>query len=223
MAKESKKTVNKGIKERDLIVKHSNRTEAITWGYMRVSTKQQHLDRQEEALIKYGVKAENIISDKASGKDFNREGYLKLKKCLKAGDTLVIKELDRIGREKELMTKEWQDLQKMGVDIVVIDTPILNTAGKDDLTKQLIGNIVFELLTYMAEQERIKIKQRQAEGLEKAKERGVKIGRPSKSKAVEDAIKLYTQNKSFTVAKILEMTGISRATFYKGLREAGLK
>lgn len=223
MAKESKKTVNKGIKERDLIVKHSNRTEAITWGYMRVSTKEQNLDRQEEEILKYGVNPENIISDKLTGKDFNREGYLRLKKYLKAGDTLVILELDRIGRNKDMIKEEWEELCKMGVDIVVINQPILNTSGRTDLEKSLIRGIMFEILTYMAQQEREKNQFRAKQGIELAKKRGVKIGRPSKDKAVEDAIKLYTQNKGFTVAKILEMTGISRATFYKGLREAGLK
>lgn len=214
--------INKGKKERNFLKEHFKRQEPILWGYMRVSTEQQNLDRQEEALIKYGVNPNNIISDKASGKDFNREGYIKLKKCLKSGDTLVIKELDRLGRNSNLIKEEWQDLKNKNIDIIVIDQPILNTAGKDDLTKNLISNIVFELLTYMAEQERLKIKKRQAEGLRQAKEKGVKIGRPSKEEAKQKAIELYVNN-SFTVREILEMCNISRATFYKGLREKGLK
>ena len=113
-----------------------------------------------------------------SGKDFNRNGYLKLKNSLlRDGDTLVIKELDRLGRNMDMIKNEWQEIQSKGIDIVVLDTPILNTKNKSDLEKKLIANIVFELLTYMAEKERIKIKTRQAEGIAAAKARGVRFGR----------------------------------------------
>ena len=116
------------------------------FGYARVSTTDQHLDRQIEALRNYGVAERDIITDKFSGKDFNRQGYLTLKEhILRYGDTLVIKELDRLGRDYEQIKVEWQELQKMGVDIVIIDMPILNTAEKSDLEKSLIANIVFEL------------------------------------------------------------------------------
>lgn len=226
MSNKEIKTANRGIKERELIQFHHKRTEPITWGYMRVSTKEQNLDRQEGALINAGVNPEFIISDKASGKNFERTGYTQLKKFLKAGDTLVIKELDRLGRDKELIKEEWQDLKNKGIDIIVIDQPILNTAGKDDLTKELISNIVFELLTYMAESERLKIKSRQKEGIEKALEKGVKFGRPKtakKEEAKKTAIDLYL-NTNYSVAKILEMAGgISRRTFYNALAEEGIK
>ena len=212
----------KGIKERDILKEHYNRTEPITWGYIRVSSSDQNLDRQEQALLEYGVQPDFVIQDKASGKDFNRTGYLTLKKSLKAGDTLVIKELDRLGRDAEGIKEEWQSLKGQGIDIVVIDQPILNTVGKDDLTKNLISNIVFELLTYMAESERIKIKKRQQEGLAQAKARGVKIGRPKKQDEVNKAVEMYLNNTS-TVAEILTLCGVSRATFYKELKERGIK
>lgn len=138
---------------------------ARTYGYARVSSTEQNLDRQIEALTEYGVDERDIITDKQSGKDFQRSGYLALKQqMLREGDTLVIKEMDRLGRDYEAIKNEWQELQRMGVDIVIIDTPILNTKEKSDLEKSLICNIVFELLAYTAEKERRKIRTRQAEG-----------------------------------------------------------
>ena len=101
---------------------------ARTYGYARVSSTEQNLDRQIEALTEYGVDERNIITDKQSGKDFQRSGYLALKQqMLREGDTLVIKEMDRLGRDYEAIKNEWQELHRMGVDIVIIDTPILNT------------------------------------------------------------------------------------------------
>ena len=122
------------------------------YGYARVSSKEQNLDRQIEALKEYGVNERDIITDKQSGKDFNREGYKTLKEqLLRSGDVLVIKELDRLGRNMAQIKEEWNDLQAKEINIVVIDTPILNTEGKSNLEKPLISNIVFELLSYMAE------------------------------------------------------------------------
>ena len=123
----------------------------MIYGYARVSTKEQNEDRQIETLTKFGVEKKYIKVDKASGKDFNRPKYQLLKnEILRTGDTLVIKELDRLGRNMEEIKKEWQDLSNMGIDIVIIDSPILNTDNKTDLEKNLISNIVFELLSYMA-------------------------------------------------------------------------
>ena len=151
------------------------------YGYARVSTKEQNLDRQLEALKGYGVDERDIITDKASGKNFNREGYTTLKNSLlRKDDTLVIKELDRLGRDMEQIKQEWQELQANEVNIIVLDTPILNTEGKTDLEKKLISNIVFELLSYMAEKERAKIRQRQREGIQalRDKNNGKAKGRP---------------------------------------------
>ena len=150
-----------------------------TYGYARVSSTEQNLDRQIEALLEYGVEERDIVTDKQSGKDFQRKGYLALKnQMLRPGDTLVIKEMDRLGRDYSAIKDEWLDIQHMGVDIVIIDTPILNTKEKSDLEKNLICSIVFELLAYTAEKERRKIRIRQAEGIRLALDKGVKFGRP---------------------------------------------
>ena len=124
----------------------SNSTPRVTWGYARVSGRDQELSRQLLSLAEYGVKEERIICDKQSGKDFQRPGWLTLKgQLLRAGDILVVKELDRIGRNYDLIKQEWSELRAAGVEIVVIDTPILSTADKSDLEKQIIVSIVFEL------------------------------------------------------------------------------
>lgn len=197
------------------------------YSYARVSTKEQNLDRQLEAINNYckenHIKLEerDIISDKQSGKDFNREGYLTLKNSLlRDGDTLIIKELDRLGRDMTMIKEEWQELQNKGVSIIVIDTPILNTVGKTDLEKILISNIVFELLSYMAEKERIKIRQRQAEGIAIAKEKGKYKGR--KKIEIDDAFKkVYDKWKAeeITAYKAMELTGLKRNTFYRRVSE----
>ena len=109
------------------------------YGYARVSSTEQNLDRQIEALLEYGVEERDIVTDKQSGKDFQRKGYLALKnQMLRPGDTLVIKEMDRLGRDYGAIKDEWLDIQRMGVDIVIIDTPILNTKEKSDLEKNMI-------------------------------------------------------------------------------------
>ncbi|MEN7752677.1 recombinase family protein, partial [Clostridioides difficile] len=140
--------------------------ESKVYGYARVSTQEQSFDRQIQALEKYGVNSRDIVMEKQSGKDFNRPLYQNLKEnMLRAGDTLVVKELDRLGRDMEMIKSEWQYLIDKGVNIIILDTPILNTSNKTNLEKSLISNIVFELLSYMAEKERLKIRQRQMEGI----------------------------------------------------------
>lgn len=194
------------------------------YGYARVSTKEQNLDRQIVELEKYVANERDIITDKASGKDFNRAGYLSLRDTLlRSGDTLVIKELDRLGRDMNMIKEEWNSLIKMGVDVIVIDTPILNTKGKDTLEKTLISNIVFELLSYMAQKERDKIKSRQAEGIArlKAKNNGKGIGRPVTIKISDKFIDAYRQWKANEISaiKAMELSGLSKATFYRKVKE----
>lgn len=190
------------------------------FGYIRVSSKEQNTDRQKQALIGYGVDERDIIEDKVSGKDFNRNGYLTLKNSLlRDGDTLVIKELDRLGRNMDMIKNEWQEIQSNGIDIVVLDTPILNTKNKSDLEKKLIANIVFELLTYMAEKERIKIKTRQAEGIAIAKNKGLYKGR---KKIVNENFKnVYDDWKKgkLTAVKAIEMLDMKKSTFYRRVKE----
>jgi len=150
-------------------------------GYIRVSTKEQNTARQYQAFADYekanDTKIDRTFEDKASGSNFNRDSYKAMKLTLRQGDTLIIKELDRLGRNMEEVKKEWQDIQSMGIDIVVIDTPILNTQNKTDLERSLISNIVFELLAYLSEKERTKIKERQREGIDIAKQQGKFKGR----------------------------------------------
>ena len=191
------------------------------FGYARVSSKDQNLDRQIEELIKYGVEERDIIVDKQSGKDFNRNGYKTLKyNLLRNGDTLVIKELDRLGRNMEQIKVEWKELEDVGVNLVVIYNPILNTAGKTDLEKKLISNIVFELLSYMSEKERLKIKQRQAEGIKIAKEKGKKLGRP-KVGYPDNWEEVYNRwlNKEITAVVAMYELNLKKNTFYKLVKQ----
>ncbi len=190
------------------------------FGYIRVSSKEQNTDRQKQALLKYGVDERDIIEDKVSGKDFNRNEYLTLKNSLlRDVDTLVIKELDRLGRNMDMIKNEWQEIQSNGIDIVVLDTPVLNTKNKSDLEKKLIANIVFELLTYMAEKERIKIKTRQAEGIAIAKSKGLYKGR---KKIINENFKnVYDDWKKgkLTAVKAIEMLDMKKSTFYRRVKE----
>jgi len=194
------------------------------YGYARVSTKEQNLDRQIAELMKHVANERDIITDKASGKDFNRVGYMSLRDTLlRSGDTLVIKELDRLGRDMSMIKEEWNVLLKMGVDIIIVDTPMLNTKGKDTLEKTLISNIVFELLSYMAQKERDKIRSRQAEGIAslKASNNGRGIGRPVTIEISDKFIDAYKQWKEsgITAVKAMELSGLSKATFYRKVKE----
>ncbi len=191
------------------------------YGYARVSSTEQHLDRQIEALSAYGVEDRHIITDKQSGKDFSRPGYQTLKgQLLREGDVLVIKELDRLGRNYEQIKTEWYELRQMGVDIVVLDMPVLSTADKSDLEKILIANIVFELLAYLAEKERIKIKTRQAEGIATAKSKGVKFGRPKAKLPTGFAEEVRKwQAGEQTATETMAKLGLKRTTFYKLVKE----
>ena len=150
----------------------------MTYGYIRVSTKEQNEDRQRIALMDTGVPEKNIILDKQSGKDFNRPGYLRLCKKIKPGDTLFIKSIDRLGRNYNDILEQWRYLTKeKRIAIVVLDMPLLDTRKGRDLTGELISDIVLQLLSYVAQTEREFIRQRQAEGIAAAKARGVHFGR----------------------------------------------
>lgn len=205
------------------------------FGYMRVSTKEQNTDRQETAIKEYcqanniELNERDIFVDKASGKDFEREEYKALKRMLRAGDTLIVKELDRLGRNMQGIKEEWQDLTTKGINLVVIDTSILNTNNKTDLEKNLISNIVFELLAYMGEREREKIKQRQTEGIAELKARngGKGIGRPAlilNTLSAEQMVILnenYSKIKSKELSnvKLMELLGLKKNSYYKIIKE----
>ena len=154
-----------------------------TYGYVRVSTKEQNEDRQIIAMGEFGVKSECIVLDKQSGKDFDRPGYRRLVRKLKAGDTLVIKSIDRLGRNYDEILNQWRLLTKeKQVAIVVLDMPLLDTRQGRDLTGVLIADIVLQLLSYVAQTEREFNRQRQAEGIAAAKARGVHFGRNFKDR-----------------------------------------
>lgn len=196
----------------------------MNFAYVRVSTKDQNIDRQIAAIDTYckdnHLKLDRLFTDEASGKNFEREQYKALKLCLRAGDILIVKELDRLGRNMDQIKKEWQELQEIGVEIIIIDTPILNTTNKTDLEKKLIANIVFELLSYMAEKERDKIRQRQAEGIASAKAKGKHLGRP-KATRPEAWDEIYQQwnTGQLTAVMAMKMLNLKRSTFYKFIKE----
>ena len=154
-----------------------------TYGYIRVSTKEQNEDRQLVAMRAFGVTADHIVLDKQSGKDFDRPGYRRLVHKLKSGDTLVIKSIDRLGRNYEEILEQWRLLTKeKQAAIVVLDMPLLDTRQGRDLTGMLIADIVLQLLSYVAQTEREFNRQRQAEGIAAAKARGVHFGRNFKDR-----------------------------------------
>ncbi len=154
------------------------------YGYIRVSTREQNEDRQLVAMKKFGVPSENIFIDKQSGKDFKRPAYIELLEKLKPTDTLVVKSIDRLGRNFYEILEQWRliTVEKQAY-IVVLDMPLLDTRyQKDDLTSQLISTLVLQLLSYVAQIERDFIHQRQAEGIAAAKAKGIRFGRSTKDK-----------------------------------------
>lgn len=153
----------------------------MTYGYIRVSSKDQNEDRQLIALRELSIPEQNIFMDKQSGKDFNRPAYKRLLRKLKKDDVLYIKSIDRLGRNYEEILDQWQMLtKKKGVDIVVLDMPLLDTRRGKDLMGTFLSDIVLQVLSFVAENERVNIRQRQAEGIAAAKARGVSFGRPAR-------------------------------------------
>ena len=151
------------------------------YGYIRVSSRDQNEDRQRFAMREVGVADSNIFMDKRSGKDFNRPQYKKLLRKLKKDDLLYIKSIDRLGRNYEEILEQWRYLTKdKGIDIVILDMPLLDTRRGKDLMGTFLSDIVLQVLSFVAENERSTIKQRQAEGIAAAKAKGVRFGRPPK-------------------------------------------
>ena len=192
----------------------------MNYGYARVSTIAQNLDRQLDELIKLGLDNSHIYTDKESGKDFERKNYKKLVRRLKPGDVLFIKSIDRLGRNYNMVLDEWRFLTKeKGVDIVVIDMPLLDTRieGKN-LVGKFIADVVLQVLSFVAENERETMRQRQSEGIRMAKARGVRFGRPSviTPSNFREIVLLY-KNKKITSAQAVKMSGLSRGTFYRKL------
>lgn len=152
----------------------------MIYGYVRVSSKDQNEDRQLIAMAEAGVPEKNVFVDKQSGKDFNRPEYLRLYKALKKDDLLYIKSIDRLGRDYQEIQDQWRYLTKdKGIDICVLDMPLLDTRRGKDLIGTFVSDLVLQVLSFVAETERRNIKQRQAEGIRAARQRGVKFGRPT--------------------------------------------
>ena len=191
------------------------------FGYVRVSSKEQKEDRQLIAFKEFGIDERDIYIDKQSGKDFNREQYNVLKHILRENDILVIKSIDRLGRNYNMIIDEWKDITKnIKADIVVIDMPLLDTRNNKDLLGTFISDLVLQILSYVAEQERIFIKQRQKEGISNAINNGVKFGRPKieKPSNYDDVIRLW-ENKKIKSKEAMEMLGLKPNTFYNLLKK----
>lgn len=186
-------------------------------GYARVSTVNQNEDRQLIDLMQYGVRVKNIYIDKQSGKDFKRPEYMRMFKRLKRDDVLVIKSIDRLGRDYTEILDEWKLItHKKGADIVVLDMPMLDTTQSKNLLGTFIADLVLQLLSFVAENERINIRQRQAEGIAAAKKRGVKFGRPA-MKVPENFIENYHlwKDKKISAQEGADKCGLPLWAFYK--------
>ena len=190
----------------------------MTYGYARVSAKDQKLDRQLVELKLFGIKEENIFCDKQSGKNFDRTNYQILKSKLQEGDLLVIKSIDRLGRNYDMIIEEWSYITKsVNCDIVVLDMNLLDTRSENkNLVGRFIADIVLQILSFVAENERNTLKQRQAEGIKIAKEKGVKFGRP-KIKLPSNFVDVVRQfnNKEINLEKALYKTKMTKSSFYK--------
>lgn len=186
------------------------------FGYGRVSSKEQNEERQLVAFKEYGIDERDIYIDKQSGKDFNREQYNILKHILRENDLLVIKSIDRLGRNYHMIMNEWQEITKnIKADIVVIDMPLLDTRKSKDLLGTFISDLVLQILSYVAEQERTFIKQRQSEGIENAKKKGIKFGRPKIEKPQNfDIVVNRWKNKEIKSKEAMELLGLKPNTFY---------
>lgn len=191
------------------------------YGYVRVSSTDQNEDRQLIALREQGVDEKNIFIDKQSGKDFERPNYKKLVNKLKTGDLLYIISIDRLGRNYEEIQKQWRVLTKeIGIDICVLDMPMLDTRNGKDLMGTFIADLVLQILSFVAQSERENIKKRQTEGIAAAKAKGVKFGRPEKE-VPDDFGKIVRawEQKKLPFEEVLKKCGMSEATFYRRLRE----
>ncbi|MDL2287919.1 recombinase family protein [Oscillospiraceae bacterium OttesenSCG-928-F05] len=193
--------------------------ESKIFGYARVSTKEQNLDRQIIALKEQGIEERNIIVDKESGKDLERIGYQSLKNTmLRRGDILIIKSLDRLSRNKSDIKQELEYFKANGIRLKVIDLPttMMELPEGQEWVFEMVNNILIEVLGTIAEQERETIKQRQAEGIAAAQSKGIELGRPKARKPDNwDSVIADWKDGKITATKAIELTGTKRTTFYK--------
>ncbi|MFD1445787.1 recombinase family protein [Oceanobacillus profundus] len=191
------------------------------FGYVRVSSKDQNEARQLESLYSLGIGERDIHIDKQSGKDFNRPQYQAMKLRLRKGDTLYIHSLDRLGRNKEMILNEWEDITKnLKSHIVVLDMPLLDTRKYNDSIGTFVADLVLQILSWIAEEERTKIKTRQAEGIALAKAQGKHLGRP-KTSITSEFIEAYMQWKEgeITAVEAMKKSNLTKATFYRKVKE----
>lgn len=192
--------------------------------YVRISSKEQHVVRQLEYIKDMNIKIDerDIFIDKVSGKNFEREQYKLLKRILRPGDCLYVKSIDRFGRNYSQILNEWREITNLGVDIAVLDMPLLDTRAHKDLLGTLISDLVLQLLSYVASTELNHIKTRQAEGIKSAKSAGVKFGRPKKQIIINNDFKtLYNlwKEKKITTKYFQDTLGLKNNTFYRRIKE----
>lgn len=191
------------------------------YGYARVSTRDQNLARQLDALSEFGVEEKRVFTDKASGKDFDRPSYKRLMRRLRTGDVLVVKSIDRLGRSYDEILEQWRTITKeKGVNVVVLDMPLLDTRSeRDGITGVFLADIVLQLLSYVAQVERENTHARQAEGIAAAKARGVRFGRPTIVRpASYKALKRAYQQGLITRTQAASAMGISAKTFDRWMK-----
>ena len=191
------------------------------YGYIRVSSTDQNEDRQLLAMNEVNLPASRIYSDKQSGKNFERPAYRELVNQLQEGDLLYIKSIDRLGRNYEEIQNQWRIITKeIGVDIVVLDMPLLDTRNGKDLMGTFIADLVLQILSFVAQSERENIRKRQAEGIAAAKLKGVRFGRPCKEapEMFGDIVRKW-ERKQIAIGEALKLCDMSEATFYRRVRE----
>ena len=193
------------------------------YGYVRVSTKEQNEARQIIAMREFGIGERNIFIEKQSGKDFERPQYKRILRKLKDGDTLVIKSIDRLGRNYDEILEQWRVITKeKHSGIVVLDMPLLDTLNSDDLTRKLIADIVLQLLSYVAQTEREFIRQRQAEGIAAAKARGVHFGvKPIEKPSNLEEYLIRWRRGEISARSAAKELNVTHPTFLKWARESG--
>lgn len=191
------------------------------YGYVRVSSASQNEDRQLIAMKEAAVPSKNIFLDKQSGKDFQRPNYRRLLRKLRRGDLLYITSIDRLGRNYEEIQNQWRLLTKdVGVDICALDMPLLDTRNGKDLMGTFIADIVLQILSFVAQSERENIRRRQSEGINAARAKGVRFGRPKKEVPLDfNAIVRSWEQKNIAIKEALRRSGMSASTFYRRLKE----